>query len=128
MAETSILGASAGAFFGLTVLLFGAAAMATGRALARNWRPVWQTIPYALLLGLGDRFLLYALFDGALLSPSGYAAAVAILFILCFLAHRFTLARLMVSQYPWLYEGARPIGWRARGDPDSREKMKGSGQ
>ena len=33
------------------MLLFGAAAIASGRALARNWRPIWQILPYALLLG-----------------------------------------------------------------------------
>ena len=54
-----------GAFIGLTLLLFGGAALATGRALARHWRPAWQI---AALRGccsaLGDRFLVYALFDG----------------------------------------------------------------
>ena len=49
---SALLGASPGAFLGLTLLLFGAAALATGRALARHWRPAWQTLPYAVLLGL----------------------------------------------------------------------------
>ncbi len=111
----ALLGASPASFFGLTVLLFGAAGMATGRALARNWRPFWQTIPYAALLGIGDRFLLYALFDGELLSASGYLAGTAILLILCVLAYRLTQARLMVRQYPWLYEAAGPLSWRRRG-------------
>ncbi len=111
----AILGATPASFFGLTVLLFGAAAMATGRALARNWRPIWQTLPYAALLGIGDRFLLYALFDGEFLSASGYAAAAAILLILCVLAYRLTQARVMVRQYPWLYRPAGPFSWRERG-------------
>ena len=110
----TLLGASPGAFLGLTLLLFGAAALATGRALARHWRPAWQIVPYAALLGLGDRFLLYALFDGELLSASGTAAAAAILLALAFLAHRLTLARGMVRQYPWLYEAAGPLSWRER--------------
>ena len=63
----ALLGASPGTFLGLTLLLFGAAALATGRALARRWRPAWQTLPYAVLLGLADRFLLYALFHGQVL-------------------------------------------------------------
>ncbi len=110
----ALLGASPGAFLGLTVLLFGAAALATGRALARRWRPAWQTLPYAALLGLGDRFLLYALFEGELLSASGTLIAAAILLALAFLAYRITLARRMVRQYPWLYEPAGPLSWRQR--------------
>jgi uncharacterized protein DUF6867 len=110
----AFLGATPASFLGLTLLLFGGAAMASGRALARNWRPVWQIVPYALLLAIGDRFLLYALFGGELLSPTGYAAAAAAVLLLCFAAHRLTLARLMVRQYPWLYEKAGPLAWRER--------------
>jgi hypothetical protein len=111
----ALLGASPGTFLGLTLLLFGAAALATGRALARRWRPAWQTLPYAVLLGLADRFLLYALYDGDLLSASGTLIAAAILLVLALLAHRITLVRGMVRQYPWLYEAAGPLSWRARG-------------
>jgi hypothetical protein len=110
----AFLGATPASFFGLTLLLFGAAALASGRVLARHWRPVWQVVPYGLLLAIGDRFLLYALFGGDLLSATGYAAAAAPLIGLCFAAHRLTLARLMVRQYPWLYERAGPLAWRAR--------------
>ena len=113
-AAASLLGASPGAFLGLTLLLFGAAALATGRALARHWRPAWQTLPYAALLGAGDRFLLYALFDGELLSASGYSIGALILLGLAFLAYRLTLARGMVRQYPWIYEPAGPLSWRER--------------
>jgi hypothetical protein len=111
----TLLGASPGPFAALTLVLFGGAALATGRALARQWRPLWQVLPYALLLGLGDRFLLFALFDGALLSASGYAIAAAILLFLCLLAYRMTQVRLMLRQYPWLYEAAGPFSWRERG-------------
>ncbi len=111
----AILGATPGSFLGLTLILFGAAALATGRALARNWRPLWQTVPYAALLGVGDRFLLYALFDGELMSLTGYLLAVAALLILSILAYRLTQARLMVRQYPWLYQAAGPLSWRERG-------------
>jgi hypothetical protein len=110
----AFLGAAPASFLGLTLLLFGAAATASGRALARNWRPVWQIVPYALLLAAGDRFLLYALFCGELLSATGYAAAAALLLVLCFAAFRLTLVRLMLRQYPWLYEKAGPLAWRAR--------------
>jgi hypothetical protein len=109
-----LLGAGAPSFFGLTVLLFGAAALATGRALARNWRPPWHVLGYALLLAAGDRFLLYALFDGELLSASGYGLAAAILLVLGLLSYRYVQARLMVRQYPWLYAKAGLLSWRER--------------
>ena len=110
----ALFGSSPGAFLGLTLLLFGGAALATGRALARHWRPAWHTLPYAALLGAGDRFLLYALFDGSLLSASGYVLGTLILLALAALAYRITLVRGMVSQYPWLYEAAGPLSWRRR--------------
>ena len=109
-----LLGASAASFFGMTLLLFGAAALATGRALARNWRPLWQALPYAALLAIADRFLLYALFGGELLSASGYVLAAAILLAVTLFCYRLTQARLMVRQYPWLYERAGPLAWRER--------------
>jgi hypothetical protein len=110
----SLFGASAETFLGLTLLLFGAAALATGRALALAWRPAWQALAYALLLAIGDRFLLYALFGGRLLSASGYALAAAILAVIALAGYRWHQARLMVRQYPWLYERAGAFSWRAR--------------
>jgi branched-chain amino acid transport system ATP-binding protein len=104
----------AASFVGMT-LLFGAAAAATGQALARNWRGAWQLLPYALLLAAGERFLLYALFGAALLSVTGYAVAVVILFAVAGLTYRVTQARRMTAQYPWLYERAGLFGWRERG-------------
>jgi hypothetical protein len=109
-----LFGADPAAFFGLTVLLFGAAAMASGRALARNWRPLWQALPYTMLLAAADRFLLYALFGGELVSASGFGIAWVILLALSLLAYRVIQARLMVRQYPWLYEPAGALSWRAR--------------
>lgn len=122
-----LMGASPASFLGLTLLLFGAAAAATGRALARGWRPAWQAVPYALLLAGGDRFLLYALFGGELFSASGYGLAALLLLLLCVLAYRMTQARLMVRQYPWLLEKAGPLSWRERRDradatPDSSSR------
>jgi hypothetical protein len=110
----TLLGATPASFLVMTLVIFGAAALATGRALARNWRPLWQAVPYAALLALGDRFLLYALFGGELLSASGYALAAAILLLLAVIAYRTSRAQLMVRQYPWLYEPAGPFSWRER--------------
>lgn len=117
MAMRAILGGSPASFTGLAVLFVLAAAM-TGQALARNWRPVWQVVPYALLLGAGDRFLLFALFDGALLSATGYALTAALLLLAAGGAYRRTQAWHMVTQYPWLYERAGWFAWRARGTGD----------
>jgi len=108
---TPLLGASLASFLGVG-LLFAGAALAAGRALARHWRPAWQAAAYALLLGLGHRFLLYALFGGELLSAGGYALAATALALLALLAHRLTRVRLMLRQYPWLYEAAGPLAWR----------------
>lgn len=109
-----LLGADPVTFFGLTVLLFGAAAMASGRALARSWRPLWQAVPYTMLLAAADRFLLFALFEGELVSVTGFVIGWAILLAFSLLAYRAIRARLMVRQYPWLYELAGPLSWRER--------------
>jgi hypothetical protein len=108
----AVLGAPLPVFIGLTVVLFGAAAAMTGQALALTWRPAWQAVPYCLLLGLGNRFLAFALFGAELFAPLGYAVGTAVLVIVCLFAYRVTRASRMVSQYPWLYERAGLFGWR----------------
>jgi ABC-type Mn2+/Zn2+ transport system permease subunit len=114
-AIADILGNDLGVFIGLTVVLFGAAACLSGQALAQTWRPAWQTVPYTLLLAVGSRFLSFALFDGELLSISGYVIDWIALLLLALVAYRITRAQRMVSQYPWLYERAGVFGWRAKG-------------
>lgn len=99
----------------VTLVLMGGCALMTGRALALNWRPVWQLVFYCLLLGLGDRFLVFALFGGELLSLPGYLIDTALLLSIAAIAFRVSRARQMVRQYPWLYERAGPLGWRTRG-------------
>ncbi len=111
-----ILASPPGVFLGLTVILFGGAAFLTGQALASTWRPVREAVLYSLLLGAGDRFLVFALFKGELLSLYGYALDSAVIMAISLLAWRFTRAGKMVSQYPWLYERSGPFGWRARED------------
>ena len=101
-------------FVGVTVVLFGGAAFLMGQALAENWRPYGQALFYCLLLGLGDRFVTYALFQGQLSSWSGYAVDTLVLMAIASLAYRLTQARKMVSQYPWLYDRAGLFGWRSK--------------
>ena len=111
----SILGTSVGVFLGVTVALMGFAAFMTGQALANTWKPIWHAVVYAFLLGFADRFLTFALFEGELLSLSGYLVDTAVLVAVILLAYRITQVRKMVSQYPWLYERAGLFGWRQKG-------------
>jgi branched-chain amino acid transport system ATP-binding protein len=113
----SLLGNSLGVYLGLTVCLMGFAAFMTGQATAVTWKPAWHALVYALLLGLADRFLAYALFGGELLLPSAYLIDTATLAVIAFLAWRLGRARKMVSQYPWLYERDGLLSWRAKSPP-----------
>jgi len=90
------------------------AAYMTGQALANTWRPPWQVALYGAMLGLVDRFLVFALYDGALLSVGGYLIDAAILIAISWFAYRVTQVHRMVHQYPWLYERAGPFSWREK--------------
>jgi hypothetical protein len=109
-----VVGTSLSVFIGLTVIIMGFAAYITGQALANTWRPAWQLVPYGLLLGCADRFLVYGLFDGELWLLSGYVIDTAILLAIAGLAFRLNRARKMVTQYPWLYELTSPLTWREK--------------
>ena len=107
--------ASSPAVFGLfTVLVMGGAAFLSGQALARTWRPVSQALGYSLLLGIANRFFVFALFDGPLLSFQGYIVDTSVITVICFVGYRTTRAARMVRQYPWLYERRGLFGWRSR--------------
>jgi len=109
-----LLGTSMGVFLGVTVCLTGFASFMTGQALAQGWRSAWQIVPYCLLLGAADRFLVWGLFKGDALLPSGYIIDTAVIAAICAAAYRLTLARRMTRQYPWLYERVGPLAWRLR--------------
>jgi hypothetical protein len=106
---------SMGVFIGLTCVLFGGCAWLAGQAVGGTWRPWWQMVVYGLMLGLADRFLGFALFQGQLLSLSGYLLDSAVLVGIGLLAHRVTLARMMVRQYPWAYVANGPLAWKEIG-------------
>lgn len=110
----AMLGTSFPVFIGVTLFLSGFAAYMTGKALATTWRPLSQVALYSLLLGLADRFLTWSLFQGELLSVSGYLIDSLVIFIITLLAFRMTLARRMTAQYPWVYERAGLFAWRER--------------
>jgi hypothetical protein len=102
-------------FIGVTLVLCGMAALATGRALAVTWRPARWAVLYGALLGATDRFIHWSLFAGDLLSPVGYLMDTAILIAFALIAYRITRAGKMVRQYPWLYRRAGPFSWQAIG-------------
>ena len=110
-----VLGTTPEVFVGLTLVIMGFAAYMTGMGLANTWRPVWQPVLYSALLGFADRFLTFALFEGELLSLTGYLIDSAALIAISLFAYRSTQARRMVSQYPWLYVRAGLFGWREKG-------------
>ncbi len=109
-----LLGSSLPATVAVTVLVMGFSALMTGVGLATTWRPIWQAVPYCLLLGLVDRFLVWSLFQGELLHLPGYLIDTAFLTLVCLLAFRITQARKMVAQYPWLYERSGLLNWREK--------------
>ncbi|BAU46855.1 membrane protein [Sulfurifustis variabilis] len=108
------LGIAVPAYAGL-LALFGLPAFLTGQAAARQWRGPAQALGYAALLALAARFLIYALFEGRLVSATGFATDLAFLAAVALVAHRVTHVRCVLAQYPWLYERAGPFGYRARG-------------
>ena len=119
MAVSELLGGSVYVFLGITCVLMGFSAFVMGQALANTWKPVWHTLIYAALLGFADRFLNFSLFGGQLTSISGYLVDTMVLILIALVAYRYTQARKMVSQYPWLYRRAGPFGWRPREDVES---------
>ncbi|HYG89927.1 MAG TPA: hypothetical protein VD978_27155 [Azospirillum sp.] len=109
-----ILGTSPAVFVGLTIILFGGCGFLTGQALAEGWKPPFMVIAYSILMGLGDRFLVFALFGGQLLSLYGFVLHTLVIGAITFVSYRMALARRMVSQYPWLYDRAGPFSWREK--------------
>jgi hypothetical protein len=126
-------------FLFLTVILGGAAAMATGRALALTWRPVWQCVFYALPLALAVAFLHYALFEESVIpleflvedlagaeGPMAVLTAIAwhlrgvavqfvLLALLSLFGYRLTRVRQMASQYRFAFVANGPLQWRKLG-------------
>ena len=99
------------AFVVTTLILGGGASWLTGRAIARNWGPVWQVVFYAALLALPVRFLHYSLANGTLLSLQLLLTDTFILIAVGLLSYRLSQTTAMVSQYPWRYERTGPLTW-----------------
>jgi hypothetical protein len=101
-------------FLFMTLIIAGGAAFLAGRALASKWRPEWMAIAYMVPLAAALRFFHYALFNGTLLSLHYFLVDFVILVAATMLGYRLMRAEQMTSQYPWLYERAGPLSWRAR--------------
>lgn len=107
----TVLGSTPLVFIGVTLVFMGGCSFMTGQALASTWRPAWHALPYGLLLGCGDRFLTFALFQGTLLSGGGYIVDTALLLTITLASYRITRARQMAQQYPWLYDRTGLFSW-----------------
>jgi len=108
----TLLGTSTAGFITVTLLVMGFTAFMTGQGLANTWQPAWRCVAYGLLLGMFDRFLVYTLFEGRLLSIPGFLVDTALIVVVCIAAYRVTTANKMVRQYPWLYERTGLFTWQ----------------
>ncbi len=106
----------------VTGILGGGAAWLSGRAIANAWRPPWQVMVPAVLVGLAARFIHFALFEGTLLSAASFGCDTLIFLVVGLVAWRATRAAQMVRQYPWLYARAGPLGWREIGQESADRK------
>jgi hypothetical protein len=105
---------SFGIFLLVSVVLGGGAAALAGRAIAATWRPWWQVVVYALILGAATRFIHFALFDGTLLSAHYYAVDSVICLALGFIGFRAARAVQMVTQYRWINAPDGPFRWHRK--------------
>lgn len=105
---------SFGVFLLVTVALGGGAAALAGRAIAQTWRPLWQVVTYAFILGAAARFFHFALFSGTLLSLHYYLVDCAVCMLAGFAGFFAARRAQMLRQYRWINEPAGPMRWRRR--------------
>ena len=91
-------------FIVLTLILGGLGGWASGRALAKTWRPIPMLALYMLGLAAGVRFLHYALYAEELLSLHFFIIAYVWCLICGAFGYRRMRATQMATQYSWLYE------------------------
>lgn len=89
-------------FLFVTVILAGAAAYMTGRALANVWLGTAHIIAYMVLLTAATRFIHFALFSGTLLSPYYYLVDLVVLLVIAIIGFRVTRSKQMARQYGFL--------------------------
>lgn len=126
-------------FLLMTLVLGGAAGVATGRALAKTWRPYWQILLYMIPLAGAVQFLHYALFGEPFLALQYYdslrqrgvrdpvrlfgEAVLSLRYLLvtymvvaasASIGFRRMRGLQMITQYRFAFEPAGPLGWRAK--------------
>lgn len=101
-------------FLLVTIIMGGAAAWQTGRAVASTWKPRTLLVFYILLLGWAVRFVHFALFEGTFLSLHYYIVDTIVLMLFAFAGWRQARGQQMSRQYEWLFEQASPGVWRRK--------------
>ena len=101
-------------FLLVTVIMGGWAAWRAGKALAKLWRPTWMLVPYMVLLGMGVRFIHFALFEGTLFSLRYYLVDTAVIFVFAYLGWRNERANAMARQYGFAFEKTSAFSWRRK--------------
>ena len=86
-------------FFLVSVIMGGSTAYVSGHAIADTWRPFWQVIIYALMIGLAVRFIHFALFQEVLLSAGNYLIDCVVLMLASIVGYVSTRKRQMKRQY-----------------------------
>ncbi|MFY7962232.1 MAG: DUF6867 family protein [Elsteraceae bacterium] len=101
-------------FILLTLIFFGWIGYMTAASLGRTWRPAWHNVAYGFCLAGANRLLEMMLFQGDLSSLRGFLVASGYLIVVMLLSYRITVTKMMVTQYPWLYERTGLLGWREK--------------
>ena len=95
-------------FLLVTIVMGGAAAYLSGKAIAQTWRPFWHVPLYMLALAAVVRFCHFALFEEPFLSLPSYVVDFACAFAAARLGYRMVRAHQMRTQYGWLFRSSRP--------------------
>ena len=101
-------------FVVLTLILGGAGAIASGRAVAGSWKSYLILPLYMLILSAAVQFLHYALFQEDLLSVRSFVTTLAFTLLAAGYGYRNRRADQMDTQYSWLYAKSGPLGWKAK--------------
>lgn len=96
------------------MLLCVMAAWQIGKSTATDWKGLGALVVSVLLLGLGARFLHFALYEAQFVSVDRYIVDTIVLLISGYLGFRFTRTNQMTRQYHWLYEKASPFSWKSK--------------
>lgn len=97
------------------MVLCMAASWMAGRSIANDWKPIISLLAVSLLIGLGARFLHFALYAAPFVSPSRYLVDTIVFAVCVWLGYRYTRTNQMTRQYYWLYERTSPLSWRSKG-------------